>query len=312
MKKKHIIMIIAAALLLIIGLIFFVISGSTGGNKKQGNEISTTIYFVNKDKTSIEQINATVYYKDKNDMVNKIADELKKKSACKMLSSDTEIKSIKRNNDNTMTIDVSKEFLKGEQNFDTLRAYAFIKSICAAGSVIDVSGVKLTVEGKGIRSADGKEIGYLYAGDVNLSSDMAEISDDVIALYHMTKNNGLKRETYSVAVSGKMSTERFILERLAAQPENDYLKSAYVNNDGIISVETVDNICFVNLKKSFVNDNTDGKKDNIVVYSMVNSLTELDDVDGVVILVDGKRKEKFGTVDIANVLKPDYSIVENR
>ena len=45
---------------------------------------------------------------------------------------------------------------------------------------------------------------------------------------------------------------------------------------------------------------------------MVNSLTELDDVDGVVFLIEGERCDKFGTVDIANVLKADNSIVENR
>lgn len=310
MNKKQIIIIAAAVLL--IALISAIIIGIVGGGDNQGNEVSTTLYFVNREKTSIEQSNRTVYYRDKDDMVYKIAEELKKSSSNKMLAADVSVKSIKRNDDNTMKIDVSSGFLTGDKNYDILRTYAFIKSMCAAGSVIDAGGVKLTVEGRNIIGADGEVIDYLYAGDVNLSSDMADISDDVIALYHLTRNNMLHRETYSVAVSGKMSTERFILERLAINPENEYLKSAYVNNDGIINAQTVDGICFVNLKNSFVRANTDGKKDKTVIYSMVNSLTELDDVDGVVFLIDGKRCENFGTVDIANVLKADNSIVENR
>jgi len=310
MNKKKIILISAGAVALL--AVIAIIIGIAGTNKNTGNEVSTTLYFVNKEKTSIDQSNRTVFYKDKNDMVYKITDELKKRSANKMIANGTSVKSIRRNEDNTMRIDLTGEFLTGDKNYDILRTYAYIKSICAAGSIIDVGGVKLTVEGKSILGSDGEVIEYLYAGDVNLSSDMEEISDDVIALYHMTQNNMLQKETYSVAVSGKMSTERFILERLAEEPENKSFKSAYVNNDGIISVETVDGICFVNLKKSFVKDNTNGQNDKPVVYSIVNSLTELNDVEGVVFLIDGEKRQNFGTVDIANVLKADYSIVENR
>lgn len=305
MKKKY---IIIAVLCVIIAAALFLIFGNR--NNTTENTVSTTLYFINSDETSISSQTSSLQYINKDDLVYKITDELKKPSYNQTMPERTRVNSIERYDDNTMLIDLSRDFLTDNIDYNTLRTYAYIKSICAAGSVVDVSGVKVTVNGSEIMKANGETIDYLYAGDVNLSSDMADISDNVVALYHLTKDGNLKRETYSVAVSGKLSTERFILDRLAVNPENPELKSAYSNSEDIVSVQTKSGKCFVNVKKSFVSANSGKNKEQAVIYSMVNSLTELDDVDSVIILVDGKREDMFGNVDISKELTADYRMVE--
>jgi len=307
MKKKYIIIISAVIALAIIAALFFILGGS---DEHMGNKVSTTLYYINSTETSIHQKTSSLNYTGADDLVYKITDELKKSTYNKTVPEGTRINSIERYDDNSMLIDLSRDFLTDNIDYNTLRTYAYIKSINAAGSVIDVSSVKVSVNGSDIIKANGEIIDFLHADAVNLSSDMADISDDVVALYHLTKSGKLKKETYSVAVSGKLSTERFILDRLAVNPANPELKSAYSNSDDITSVQTKDGICFVNLKKSFVSANTGKNKERAVIYSMVNSLTELDDVDSVIFLIDGKREDMFGNVDISKALYADYSLVE--
>lgn len=310
MKKKIVIIASAAAALIVCLIILLLAASNNKDDELKG--VFTTLYFLNEDQSSIEEANRTISYSTRDDLTRKIIDELKKKEANKTIAENVTVKSITRNNDNTMLINLTGDFLTEDVDCNTLRTYALVKSVCAAGSVVDVSGVKVTVNGSSILAGDGEPIEYLYAGDVNLHSDMADITDSVIALYHLTTNNTLKRETYSVAVSGKLSTERFILERLAMQPEDGRFKSSYVNNEGIIDVETRSKLCFINLKDTFVTDNTGNDiKEKLAVYSMVNSLTELNDVEGVVFLINGKRADKFGSVDISGVLTADKSIVES-
>lgn len=304
MKKKYIIYICVPVILILLSAVFFSVRSFRKRHVNE-NAVYTTLYYVNEDKTTIEQRGCTLYYKDKNDIVYKIADELKGQRSFKTISGSTEIRSIERLEGNTMRIDLNEKP-------DTVAAFAFIKSVCAAGSVVDVSGVQVTVDGEPMTAEDGEPIGCLNAGQINLSSDITDISTDAVALYHLTESGKLRREMYSIAASGKLNTERLILEKLASQPENGELRGTYKNDDTVISAETSGRICFVNLKSKFEKDNSGGGKENIAIYSIVNSLTELPDVDGVVFLIDGKRCDKFGSIDISNVMKPDYNIVENK
>ena len=308
MKKRIIIISASAGLVLVmLSIVFGVIFGR---REKREHGVLTTLYFLNEDRSSIEEAERVMSYATPDDLTKQIIEELKRADANRTINEKTKVNSIIRNADNTMIIDLSRDYITDNIDGNTLATYALIKSVCAAGSVIDVSGVKVTVDGSNILAGDGEAIDYLYAGDVNLHSDMAEISDSVIALYHLADENKLKRETYSVAVSGKLSTERFILERLAMKPDNEAYESAYINNDGFIGVETRGGICFVNLKNSFLQDNTgDDEKEQAVIYSMVNSLTELSDVDGVMFLIDGKRVRNFGSVDISGILTANTGIV---
>ena len=68
-------------------------------------------------------------------------------------------------------------------------------------------------------------------------------------------------------------------------------------------------MCFVNFKSGFVEKNSgDAKKEKLIIYSIVNSLCEIDTVSSVQFLVDGKKIEKFGNIDILNTFTKDENI----
>ena len=57
----------------------------------------------------------------------------------------------------------------------------------------------------------------------------------------------------------------------------------------------------MNFAFSFVEKNS-GEGAEAAVYSIVNSLTELPGIKGVQILIDGKKLDRIGDVDISTVL----------
>ena len=69
----------------------------------------------------------------------------------------------------------------------------------------------------------------------------------------------------------------------------------------LLSVRIEDKICIVDFKDGFSELNTE--KAEVAVSSIVKSLTELDTVDGVILLEDGKKIENIGNVNVSGILK---------
>ena len=70
----------------------------------------------------------------------------------------------------------------------------------------------------------------------------------------------------------------------------------------MISISVKDNICYVYFDSSFLTDalSIDG---NLIVYSIVNSLTELPDIQRVQIMVDGDSNIVFRDISLSNPLE---------
>ena len=84
-------------------------------------------------------------------------------------------------------------------------------------------------------------------------------------------------------------------------------------NTKIISIAVKDNICYVNLSKEFLVTQSDVLPE-VTVYSIVNSLIELQNINKVQISVEGNNAIVFrDTIDMAvlfernlDILKKDY------
>ena len=77
-----------------------------------------------------------------------------------------------------------------------------------------------------------------------------------------------------------------------------------------MSVETKEGVCFVNLSKEFITKHPGGTSAEIMtVYSIVNSLTELINVNKVQFLIDGEIKELFNHIVINEPLERDVSYI---
>ena len=88
--------------------------------------------------------------------------------------------------------------------------------------------------------------------------------------------------------------ERFVVEELIAGPSGQ-IEGLYpvINPETkIINILTKDGICYVNLDSSFLTV-VNNVSTEVAVYSIVNSLVELDNINKVQILVNGEVPSTF-------------------
>ena len=78
------------------------------------------------------------------------------------------------------------------------------------------------------------------------------------------------------------------------------------------NIMTQDGICYVDLSSEFVSRHSGGKdKELLTIYSIVNSLTALDDVSKVQFLIEGEKQEEYkGNVEFGQPFEPKEIVIE--
>ncbi len=89
--------------------------------------------------------------------------------------------------------------------------------------------------------------------------------------------------------------EKLILEQLILGPRTSSLKATLPSDTGIVSIYTDDNVCYVNFDEAFLNANQ-GIKEEVAIYSVVNSLLELNTINKVKIMVNGSDDIRYKDV----------------
>ena len=93
--------------------------------------------------------------------------------------------------------------------------------------------------------------------DINLSTDTYNSETREIALYFPNKDgNKLVMETRTIKVTDQQPLAQYIINELIKGPENKELSVPLSKDTVLLSVETSDNICFVNFKANFTDKNS--------------------------------------------------------
>ena len=127
----------------------------------------------------------------------------------------------------------------------------------------------------------------------NPGEQINAILSSEITLYFANKDGTkLVPEVQEVHYSSNISMEKLIMEHLLKGPENKELRSAVPQGTKLVSVSVLDGICFVNLDEGFLNQNYE-ISEPIVIYSIVDSLVELPNINKVQIAVNGDSDKVY-------------------
>lgn len=130
-----------------------------------------------------------------------------------------------------------------------------------------------------------------------------------LTLYFATDNAMLKKVTAKTELGDK-TLEETVLEALIAGSDDEGTVSVIPSQTKINSVNTVDGTCTVDLSGDFADGNFSGTADRtLAVYSIVNSLSELDGVENVQFLIDGEKQEIFGDFLFDEPFEADEALV---
>ena len=68
----------------------------------------------------------------------------------------------------------------------------------------------------------------------------------------------------------------------------------------LLGVEVYENLAKIDLSQEFLKNSLDTRiLDDYIIYTIVNTLTEIPDIEGVIFLINDKRIEVYGTVDLS-------------
>lgn len=210
-----------------------------------------------------------------------------------------------------LQIDVSSAYLELPATTEVLVRAAIVRTLT---QIDDVKYVGITVDGNQLCDNKGEQVGWMDA-DSFINNDGNEINTyelTKVMLYFANADGTKLIATYREKhYSTNTPLERFVVEELIAGPSGqvDGIYPSINPETKIINVATKDGICYVNLDASFLNV-VNNVSTEVSVYSLVNSLVELSNINKVQILINGEVPSSFGTsayernLDYVTTLEP--------
>ena len=133
-----------------------------------------------------------------------------------------------------------------------------------------------------------------YTPAEELSDD--EIRKTIISLYFKNiETNTLVAEAKCIDVKELYKDPyTYLINTLIAGPENEKLESAIPEGTKVNSCVLKGNTLYVDLSKEFIDNAPSGiDEESMVIYSIVNTLTELNEVSSVKFLINGEENKSF-------------------
>ena len=118
----------------------------------------------------------------------------------------------------------------------------------------------------------------------------------IVTLYYKNK------ETKELMPEGRMIDSKELLsdpyttliELLIEAPKSENLQSVIPEGTRVIKAELKGDILYLDLSKEFIDNHEGGEEaENLTIYSIVNTVTELNEVNSVKILINGREDQSF-------------------
>lgn len=211
-----------------------------------------------------------------------------------------------------LTLDFDTVYLDTESLAEVLRRAAIVKTLM---QIDGVSGIAFTVDGNPLTDSKQLPIGVMTA-DTFVSNPGAEINSyetTTIQVYFADEEGEfLLGRTENVGYISNISMERLVVDRVIAGPLNNKSYPTVANTVKVLNVTTKDGICYVNFDDSFLTK-TQKVSDEVVIYSFVNSLTELPNVNKVQFMIDSESEISFGDhIYLSDPFERNLDIVVNK
>ena len=279
--KKLLGMLLASSLLL-----------SLIGCSNGEGEYDAKIYYVNTDKTSITAV-------DYNFTSDKTEGQLAE--AFKMLREDPE------DIDYITTIPAGLELKRWKLNDGTLEVY-FVGDYDSLDVFTEVL-IRAAIVKTLVQIEEVKSVSF-YINNAPLVDFSGELSTELTLYFASADGMSLVPENRKVYYSRNVSIEKLVIEQLLKGPDDSRLLSALPAGTKLNSISISENgVCIANFDAS-VETTIAGVTENVTLYSIVDSLTELDSIKQVQILVNGETPHISNVdVDLSTAVSRNDTII---
>ncbi len=192
----------------------------------------------------------------------------------------------------TLTLNLSEEYGFLSASREILARAGLVRTFV---QIPGIQRLKLQIAGEPLQDSSGKEVGFLTRESFveNSGKEINTYQRGTVTLY-FTDESGEKllREERKVYYSSNMPLERVVVQELIKGPKEEGQYATLPTETNVLSVTIQEGICYVNFDESFSNSIL-SVKEEIPIYSIVNSLTSTCRVSKVQFSINGNSSVTF-------------------
>ncbi len=159
-------------------------------------------------------------------------------------------------------------------------------------------------------------VGMMKAGDfIDNTADSEYYTQSAsVSVYFANEDGTALRESHrQVLYNGNITIEQLVIEQLIGGPiEQESAAGMYATipaGTQLSKINTKDGICYVDLNEKFL-EKLDGVQEQVVLYSIVNSLVELPNVNKVQIRIGGELRKTYQSVEMPEMFERNLDLIE--
>jgi germination protein M len=127
--------------------------------------------------------------------------------------------------------------------------------------------------------------------------------------YANEEGTALLASNLKIPYTGSEPEAKIVLQQLIDGPVAEEMYPVVSDKTEILAVTTRDNLCTVDLSRAFL-DKLSGVSEEVVIYSVVNTLVELPGIYQVQFLVEGKPEKVYQTMDLTQIYERNLNVIE--
>lgn len=298
-------------------LIIYIAAGLFQPAKQNGkNTMQINLYFLNMADGALEREVRNIATPQSNtELINAVLKELPagpyNNWLYRTIPRDVVIESARLNeNEKLCEVELSEEYKNMSVKDEIFCRSSLVWTLTEFDFIDDVI---LYVSGQQLSNASGQPTGVMNRENLLIHPELSPVRTDTrtITLYFANEElSALTPEARTIVVSGNI--EYHIIEQLILGPKKAGLNPVLIPELKLKEAVTMDGVCYVDFGPEFLSKQlTGGASDALAIYSIVNSLTELNGVQKVQILVDSSKvAEVRGNCDLSMPIGRDENMIE--
>lgn len=209
----------------------------------------------------------------------------------------------------SLVMNFGSDYLKMSKTEEVLFRASLVQTLT---QVKTVKYVMFNVDGSTLLDDNGEPVGIMRSSSFidDTGTEINSYSKAKLKLYFTDRQGQHLIETdEDVVYSSNMSLEKLVVEKLIEGPQTDDVYPTIAPDTKLLSVTVKDSICYVNFDAGLADKPYD-VAENVVIYSIVDSLSELMDVDKVQILIEGRSdRVLFSKMSLDNIYESDLDLL---
>lgn len=272
------------------------------------------IYLVNSTSDTLVEVSVEV---DTTSLASQLADVLKKlrfgdeeEGLFPTLPETDVVESIELGGSKVI-VHVTDKFIAMDEVDLLICRSSLIKSITAINGI---DSLEFYIEGLPLKDEEGKVYGAFYQDDVvthsNTANTMAQ-EQSVTLYYPDSQGEYLVKVTKTISLTAGEALEGSLIEELMIRPPVSDVELPIPEGTIVKNIQVTDGICYVDFNEAFRSNHYGGSTgEQMTVYSIVNTLTELPNVSRVQFLIEGEKIISYkGHLDFSQLFEFNIELI---